>query len=169
MITEEHEQTLFSIPSDMLLCPTTLSGLTLKGDEIGFNRVHPEIGKAVHEAGGLNDLAAGVLLCLKVDNTAREQFVVGMPVSPHSREPLSPYYIRKGLRSLRKLINDTGVTRITLPISAFCDITAKSRLSDFSDPPSGIETATKYLLIKELMVLEAALYDDVKITLVHTA
>jgi len=167
MIIELYDEGIFTVPTEMILCPTTPSGVTEEADKIGFNRVHPEIATAVREASEHNDMPAGVLMSLRAENSARKELLVGVPMTPHSREPLSPFFLQKAMKSLRILINKSQVKRVTLPISAFCDMNAKARLSDFSDEGHGIQALTKYMLIKELMLLEASLYDEVEFILVH--
>jgi len=147
----------------MLLCPTVPSGLTDEAVELGFDRVHPEIATAVREASELNDMPAGVLMCLRAENSSQKELLVGVPMSPHSREPLSPYYLHLAIRSLRQLINEQGVKRVTIPINCFCELDKKEKNDDYH----GIKSVTKYTLIKELMFLEASLYDDVEFILVH--
>lgn len=161
MITEEHDQALFNIRTDLLLCPTTPSTLTVEADRLGFNRVHPELQKAVYEAASHNDLESGILMCLEAENAAYPHYIVGMPVSPHSREPLSPFYLRQGMKSLRKLISDTGVRRVTLPYSGFCEV------SSDNDEKKAISTVSKYMLIKELLFIDATLDREVEFILVH--
>jgi hypothetical protein len=161
MITEIFDESFHSVPADMVICPVALNGLTRQAKALEVDKYFPEIQRAVHESVNYNDFQPGILICLKAVNSLRDQLVTAFPVTPHTYEPISPYYLKCGFQALRRLIDDSDVKRVLIPVEGF--------VTNDEDPiPDHGQLVSKNMLLREIMLLDSMLMsDEVELILVH--